>query len=346
VQNDPSGRTAKFGHSSVYWNSRLKAMLWAAVYSAYFEIGPVLSETAIGNEGGYTYIPKCGFFPTCQKLPGRTYKPPTNNTGWVDFVVTPTIGTGWMLLEDAIEVNLVDRLAKGRHDLSFDLLRSALSPSHTLANVLAGKLPWYRYGDDHPGGFLSSQLRPAVSRPLWKDEPRRGFGIQFTSMNFPVDREDCASCRSFHSGVGLIFDYRLARFVYLDNELNFFPGKGSYGEKGSVQEELFGVKIGNQGHNWGLFSQARSGFVHYSKALAPGTSSDYESTTRFAIDFGGTVEYYASRHTTIRLNVGTTLIHYLTGMTDPRQPPVSVLSSEYYVYQGNFHLSNGVIYRF
>jgi hypothetical protein len=54
LNNDPKGRSARFGKSSSYWYSRLKAMGWAAVFEAYFEIGPVFSEAAIGNEGGYT----------------------------------------------------------------------------------------------------------------------------------------------------------------------------------------------------------------------------------------------------------------------------------------------------
>jgi hypothetical protein len=58
IQNDPHGRAERFSKSSDYWKSRFRAMLYAAAYSAYFEAGPVLSEAAIGNEGGYTYVPK------------------------------------------------------------------------------------------------------------------------------------------------------------------------------------------------------------------------------------------------------------------------------------------------
>ena len=57
LNNDPEGRTARFGKSSNYWYSRLRAMAWATVWEAYFEIGPVLSETAIGNEGATPTTP-------------------------------------------------------------------------------------------------------------------------------------------------------------------------------------------------------------------------------------------------------------------------------------------------
>jgi hypothetical protein len=80
IQNDPHGRSESFGKSGAYWKSRFRAMLYAAAYSAYFEVGPVLSEAALGNEGGYTYVPQCGLAPC--SIPGRKLKPPTNNTGW------------------------------------------------------------------------------------------------------------------------------------------------------------------------------------------------------------------------------------------------------------------------
>lgn len=357
IQNDPSGRTAKFGRSSVYWKSRFKSLMWAAVYSAYFEIGPIFSETALGNEGGFTYIVDCGWEPapnskaepvgTCHPVSGRQYKPPTNNTGWVDFVVTPTIGMGWILLEDALETNLVDKLAKGRRIPRYNLMRAALSPSRSMANMLAGKWPWYRYEDDHsPVEEFGLVTRPVVPRPAWKDDPRWGLGLEFTSLNLPMDREGCAACRGFSPGLGFSLDYRLMRFLYLDTQFTVFPGSGSYGEHGMAQEGLFGVKVGNQMHSWGLFSQLRPGFINYSKVLVPGSTDDYQSTMRFAFDFGGVVEYYASKHSTLRFDIGTTLVHYNTGRLDAFQPPTTVLSDDYYVTQGNFHVTTGFVFRF
>jgi hypothetical protein len=64
------------------------------------------------------------------------------------------------------------------------------------------------------------------------------------------------------------------------------------------------------------------------------------------LDLGGSVEYYASRRSTIRFNMGTTLVHYLTGHPDPQQPPVSVLSDDYYTTVGSFRVTSGYVYRF
>ena len=345
LNNDPKGRSARFGKSSTYWYSRLKAMAWATAWEAYFEIGPVFSEAAIGNEGGYTYVPGCGLYP-CDKYPGKQFKPPTNNTGWVDFVITPAVGMGWIVMEDAIEREFVDRIAKDSPALKYKILRGSLAPSHTFANVFAGKLPWFRYPVE--GSFnqtFGAPLHPA-ERPLWKDEPRYSFGAQFISMNFPLDRESCSKCKQFVPGYGFDFNYRLAKYAYFDSVANLFPGSGSYGQHGAAQEALVGLKLGPTLERWGLFFNLRNGFIHYDKTLVPDNSSSYESTWRYALDLGGTVEFYASRNSTLRLNAGTTLIHYLQGYPDPKQPPTSVISTEYYSFQGSPYVTTGYVFRF
>ena len=86
LQNSPNSQVV-IGKNRRYWMSRLKALGWAAAWSTETEIGP-LSETNIGNQGGFTYVPGCGTYLVCLNNP-KYPKPPTNNTGWTDFVVTP-----------------------------------------------------------------------------------------------------------------------------------------------------------------------------------------------------------------------------------------------------------------
>ncbi len=345
LNNDPKGRSARFGKSSNYWYSRLKAMAWATAFSTYFEIGPVLSEAAIGNEGGYTYVPGCGLYP-CDKYPGKHFKPPTNNTGWVDFVITPLVGTGWIIMEDAIEREFVDRIAKESPALKYKILRGSLAPSHTFANLFAGKAPWFRYPETESfiqtfGGPLQNVVRPA-----WKDEPRFSLGAQFISTNFPLDSETCSDCKKFIPGYGFDFNYRFAKYAYFDSVMNVFPGSSSYGQHGGAQEGLVGVKLGRAKERFGLFCNLRNGFIHYDKALVPGSPTSYESTWRYAIDLGGTVDFYASRNSSFRFSAGTTLIHYLQGYTDPKQPPTSVISTQYYSFKGSPYITSGYVFRF
>jgi hypothetical protein len=256
------------------------------------------------------------------------------------------VGIGWIVLEDAIEVELVDK-AVPRHTAKHNLLLAGLTPSRTLSNFLAGKHPWYR---PSPVGestvTFGPPLNPGTTGPEWKDDPRWSLGLQFTALNLPMDWEGCHACRSFTSGTGLSFGYRVTRFLSIDSEGNLYPGNWKAGEKGGAQEVLAGLKVGQSFRSWGVFSQVRPGFIRYDKTLVPGSSADYESATRFALDLGGLVEYYASGHSTLRLNVGITLVHYLTAHTDPMQPPVNVLSPDYYATQGNFHIATGYAFRF
>ena len=134
VQNDPQGRDAVFGKGRAYWKSRAKAMGWIALYSTQFEIGPI-SEASIEKLGSFEYR-NC---PDC-KL--------TRGAGWVDLVVTPTLGTAWMIGEDALDRFLVRR-AEGRFGRGkwSNFFRCALNPARMGANLLRLKAPWYRDRD-------------------------------------------------------------------------------------------------------------------------------------------------------------------------------------------------------
>jgi hypothetical protein len=350
VQNDPRSRALKFGQSKAYWQSRMRAMMWSAVYSAYFEIGPVLSEVAVGNEGGYTYTPGCGHY-VCDR-PG--YKPPTNNTGWVDFIITPTMGTGLMILEDAIDTKIVDRLAKNDPRFGFKVLRSMLSPTHSMANMLAGRYPWFRFSDEssRPGEEFGSGFLPGAGpdmrsrNQLWKYEPRWSAGLHYTNINLPMDWPGCPACRLHSSGVGTNLGYRLSNLVSFDSEFNVFPGAGSQNGKARAEEFLAGVKVGRTVGSWGLFTTLRPGFIHYDKTLVPASQTEYESANRFVLDAGGVAEYHASSRSIIRFDLGVTFVRYLTGHPDPRQLPQTVLSPDYITTQGNFHLGSGYVFRF
>jgi hypothetical protein len=106
-------------HSRDYWNSRLKALAWAAAYSTQFELGPI-SEASIGNVGKV---------------------PPTMAV--VDLVVTPIGGFGLIVLEDWVDNRYI---AKWERSGGFKsrFLRVALNPSRSLANALRWHLPSYR----------------------------------------------------------------------------------------------------------------------------------------------------------------------------------------------------------
>ena len=106
-----------------YWASRAQATAWAAIYSMQFEFGP-LSEASIGNVGLRT-----------------------EDSGWVDHVVTPVGSFALMVGEDALDRFFV-RWVEGhtRNRFFRAALRMTFNPSRTLSNASTGHLPWYREG--------------------------------------------------------------------------------------------------------------------------------------------------------------------------------------------------------
>jgi hypothetical protein len=117
------GAPLEFSTDRGYFLSRIGAMAWIMSYSIQFEIGP-LSEASIGNVG---------------------MNPKT--AGWVDHVVTPIGGVGFMVAEDALDRYVV-KWAEQRVRSPFIRipLRFAANPGRTLANAASGRAPWYRAG--------------------------------------------------------------------------------------------------------------------------------------------------------------------------------------------------------
>lgn len=133
--HDPRFRHVTFEVSRDYWKSRMRAMAFSAAYSLQFEIGPI-SEASIGNT----------------QLNPRA-------RGVVDWVVTPTIGTGWMVTEDLVDKYLIrpiERRTSSHPVLIF--VRTVLNPTRTAANVFERRRPWQR--DDRPGiNFIVASRR-------------------------------------------------------------------------------------------------------------------------------------------------------------------------------------------
>ena len=149
IHNDPRGRKLEISNTPQYWNSRLRAMGFAALYSTNFEIG-VLSEATIGNVG---------------KKPGTS--------GWVDFVVTPTGGFGMIVAEDWLDRYVVRRLeSRTQSTGKRRFYRTLFNPQRGFANLMRGKLPWHR--DTRPLRDGEYVRRPAPApQPIPADPAQR-----------------------------------------------------------------------------------------------------------------------------------------------------------------------------
>jgi len=121
VQNDRKYRTVEYGANAKYWKSRLRAAAFAWAYSEQFEIG-LVSEASLGNI--QSYYPAYGF---------------------VDHVITPVIGLGWMVAEDALDRYVVKAIeSRVSNPWVRILARSWLNPARSYANFMAFRRPWVR----------------------------------------------------------------------------------------------------------------------------------------------------------------------------------------------------------
>jgi hypothetical protein len=343
LQNDPQSFVPIAMHNG-YWKSRFQSLAWMVIWSAQFEVGP-LSETDLGNQGGFNYVNGCGTSLACLNEPNAKANL-TNDTGWTDFIITPTVGLGWIIGEDAIDRFIVTPIARNHRILGGRVLRSALEPSRSYAALFSGKFPWML-----PAAENNYYVRPRPA-PVKVEDPYEmpllhgEFGGQYTSISLPVLTSSCPTkaCRQGLSGAGFNIGYNFTHSIGLDGTVNFLPAQ--QGTQAMTQGQ-FGVKLGGSWQRFGIYAKIRPGFIYYGNAWPGLGSTTPTNLTRFTWDFGGIVEIYTHRNGKIRIDAGTTVVRYLTDNPDPRMSQLgTAFSTQSYVNQGNFQLSTSYVYRF
>jgi hypothetical protein len=120
-------------------------------------------------------------------------------------------------------------------------------------------------------------MRGVLCLLLWL--PEIGTGITGTHLH-KIDEAPV--------GVYGRFFLNLTRSAALDAEITRYPGKTSV---------LAGMKAGKRFDRFGVFGRGRLGTWHFGRAY-------------FAADAGGVLEYYPSERTTIRIDLGDTILFY------------------------------------
>jgi hypothetical protein len=341
LQNDPKSNVQIAMHNG-YWKSRFQSMGWMFIWSTQFEIGP-LSETDFGNQGGFNYVNGCGTDLSCRNTPDAKL---TNNTGWTDFIITPTVGLAWIVGEDAIDRFIVTPIARNHRIFGGRVLRSALEPTRSYAALFAGKFPWQL-----PAAENNYYVRPRPV-PVKVEDPDETpllhgeVGGQYTSISLPVLNATCPTkaCRERLSGTGFNLGYNVTCSFGFDSTMNFLPAQQG---TQSMTQGQFGAKLGGSWQRFGIYAKIRPGFIYYQNAWPGLGSSTPKNLTRFTWDVGGIVEINTHRSGKIRFDIGTTVVRYLTDNPDPRMSELgSVFSPQSYVNQGNFQFSTSYIYRF
>jgi hypothetical protein len=151
------------------------------------------------------------------------------------------------------------------------------------------------------------------------ETPKFEVGAQFSILN--IER---VSGRVTEPGLGGRFTYNVTKNIGLEAELNFFPrdhnGAGSNEDGGRITEGLFGLKAGKRFERFGIYGKFRPGFVSFSHVFLardvrainadPFNPSNFGRLTHLATDVGGVFEFYPSRRTALRFDLGDTIIRY------------------------------------
>lgn len=111
-------------------------------------------------------------------------------------------------------------------------------------------------------------------------ETRAGYGFRFTYNGYPP-------------------------FLALDTEVNFFP-TSSTGNLGETQV-LAGLRAGGRVGRWGIYAKLRPGFEVFGGGGFP---QRLDSTTHFALDIGGVLEYSLAPRVAVRWDLSDVLTDF------------------------------------
>jgi hypothetical protein len=147
--------------------------------------------------------------------------------------------------------------------------------------------------------------------------PKFEVAGEFTTL----EREEGFSQRRTDPGFGGRFTYNLNKTFSLEGAGYYFPKQCfQCRNAGNIAEGLAGVKVGKRFEKWGVFAKARPGVISFSQgtfdSVPPFTfplipiQFELNRLTTFAMDVGGVVEFYPSKHIVTRFDVGDTIIHF------------------------------------
>jgi hypothetical protein len=352
VQNDPRGRDTIIGRDPAYWKSVWRATLWSTVYSTESEIGP-FGEAAFFNEGGFTYAIGCDKknYATCSLTAKYT-----NNTGWVDFIITPVVGTLWMLGEDTLDKYISNPLVrKHPHALGYKILRGGLNPPRSLANLLRGEYPWYR-DYEHPGVYESPIVEHFDRAMQAEPHDHVDLFLYYTALSLNVNAKHCSGCRRWTTGAGMEYGFAVRRYLDLVVATGIQPSdseESSLNIGGTLWTGNIGVRSGYSGKHFALKFTLAPGFASYSRTLTPSSINPDPTLGRnynFSMVGAISTDVRFTSHLAFRVKTEQMVIRYKSLDRDPpgigTPPRLSFLSHDNYINSTNWGVNIGPVIRF
>jgi hypothetical protein len=266
IQNSPRSSRLEWGDPG-YGRSRFNGFLWATVYSTHSEISPA-GEAGVGNEGGFTYGVDCQYHCNSSNFkPGDHY---TNNTGWVDFVVSPTAGMLWVVAEDILDKKVSDRLTEKYPDRFWPkVVRGSLAPSRSFANMIRWRVPWYRDFQEPFANEERVHWFPSEEQEAWQKIPRLQLAPYFTGFTIATNTPTCFNCRSTATGVGLQGTAHIRDWLSFDSAVSYHANASplpSDRAGGNMVVAVFGFRATRQWRYNAVHLALRPGFVRFSNA--------------------------------------------------------------------------------
>jgi hypothetical protein len=152
---------------------------------------------------------------------------------------------------------------------------------------------------------ISLLLLCASSAQAQEKNPTYEFGLHYAALNV-TEKSDK------DSGLGVRFTYNLNDYLGLEAETTRYLQTREGGGANETQA-LFGVRAGKRNERFGVFAKVRPGLTRFYLLGVPGQNVFEQGHTRFAVDVGGIFEYYPTRNTAVRVDVGDTMVRFKTG---------------------------------
>ena len=163
-----------------------------------------------------------------------------------------------------------------------------------------------------------------------QEAPKLEIGVQVTALNLGDFKLAVPDLSESQRGAGGRLTINFNDHLALEGEFNTFPNNFRITApqlnqlatrkltRDRVDEFLFGVKFGVRSRLFGLFGKIRPGFVRSelndetTNSANPALNTLFRTSSGLALDLGGVLELYPSRHTMVRFDLGDTLIRYET----------------------------------
>ncbi len=283
----------------------------------------------------------------------------TNNTGWVDFIITPTVGTLWLLAEDTLDRYVSDTVQGGNRSRKLPkILRASLNPSRTMANAMRLKAPWYRDFQHSPELEKSYGVHFLPSDEQTRVDPLRRFSFSpyFRTMPFGTPAESCIVCIE-NPGGGVELQFAMMRWM----SASFAAEKQSglllkNTTSGSTVSLGLGLALKLEGPRNTLSFAVRPGLVS-ERSTVPLYFDIHRKAYVNEVEFGHnslTLMLSDDRRLTSRMSfrssLSDTIIRYRTSVenrTGIGTPPhLSWLSKDEYSNKSTWSLQAGPVFRF